>query len=171
MARMLVYAGIDEAGYGPMLGPLCVACSVFAIPDHDPDIAGPCDMWKRLKKAVCKKRADKRRRIAIDDSKKIKLPNQGSIHPLRFLERGVLGFHMAMSDCPACDDDLFKNLQLSVCQAAWYASTTPLPVAHTIDELRIVASREAVSCYIPVDGEAARPRVPRALRQAARRGR
>src|SRR5262245_15423136 len=89
---MLVYAGIDEAGYGPMLGPLCVACTAFVVQDHDPETAGGCDLWKKLKKAVCKKRTDKRRRIAVDDSKKIKLPNDGNVHPLRFLERGVLSF-------------------------------------------------------------------------------
>src|SRR5436190_9839198 len=138
---MLIYAGIDEAGYGPMLGPLCVGCSVFAIPDHDPEVSGASDLWKRLRKAVCKKRTDRRRRIAIDDSKKIKLPNDGNVHPLKFLERGVLGAHMAMRECPACDGDLFKNLQVAVSPAAWFSSTTVLPVAHTLDELRVVAAR------------------------------
>ncbi|MCI0362675.1 MAG: hypothetical protein L0Y44_02295 [Phycisphaerales bacterium] len=150
---MLIYAGIDEAGYGPMLGPLCVAYSVFTIPDHDPDRAGACDLWKRLKKAVCKKRADRRRRIAIDDSKKIKLPNDGNVHPLRFLERGVLGVHMAMSDCPGCDGDLLSNLKAAISSAPWYDSSTQLPVAHTLDELRIAAARlrktmltESITC-------------------------
>ena len=150
---MLIYAGIDEAGYGPMLGPLCVACSVFCIPDHDPEKSGACDLWKRLHSAVCKKRTDKKRRIAIDDSKKIKLPNDGRIHPLKFLERGVLGMHMAMSECPSCDGDLFRRLQTGVPPSAWYDSTTDLPVAQTADELRIAASRlrqtllaESITC-------------------------
>jgi len=156
---MLIYAGIDEAGYGPMLGPLCVACSVFAVHGHDPDVSGPCDLWKTLKKAVCRKRADKKRRIAIDDSKKIKLPNDGNVHPLRFLERGVLGFHMApietgAADCPQCDDHLFRRLRVGADPAAWYQSVTALPVAHTFDELRIHAARlrktlhaEGVVCH------------------------
>src|SRR5262245_10587254 len=94
---MLVYAGIDEAGYGPMLGPLCVACTSFVIRDHDPDTAGACDLWKRLKKSICRKRTDKKRRIAIDDSKKLKLANDAPAHPLRFLERGVLSFLSVMN--------------------------------------------------------------------------
>lgn len=150
---MLIYAGIDEAGYGPTLGPLCVACSVFAIPDHDPDASGSCDLWKRLKKVVCKKRADRRRRIAVDDSKKIKLPNDGNVHPLRFLERGVLSFHMAASQCPVSDGDLFNALRIAMDPEAWYGSITSLPVAHTVDELRIAASRlrktmldESITC-------------------------
>ena len=114
---MLIYAGIDEAGYGPLLGPLCVACSAFVIEDHDPDVAGGCDLWKKLKKAVCRKRTDRRRRIAIEDSKKLKGANQfgdeaedvdsetttsrrskAPPHPLKHLERGVLAFNATRMD-------------------------------------------------------------------------
>ncbi|MCH8212384.1 MAG: ribonuclease HII, partial [Planctomycetes bacterium] len=38
---MLVYAGIDEAGYGPMLGPLCLGCTVFVLKDYDPCQGAP----------------------------------------------------------------------------------------------------------------------------------
>lgn len=177
---VLIYAGIDEAGYGPMLGPLCVACTTFVVHDHDPDTSGGCDLWKRLKSAVCKKKSDKRRRIAVDDSKKLKNANDCATHPLKHLERGVLSFasgilpppckgggegvgeaHVADAeaglgaDAPPPplpspsrggelslrDDELFKQLNVSVPVAAWYGSTTPLPVAHTADELRIAASR------------------------------
>ena len=89
---MLIYAGIDEAGYGPMLGPLCIGCAAFTIPDHDPDQHGRIDLWKRLGRAVCKKKADRRNRIAIDDSKNLKGPNNGPTHPLLHLERAVLAF-------------------------------------------------------------------------------
>jgi hypothetical protein len=149
---MLVYAGIDEAGYGPMLGPLCVACSAFVVHDHDPETAGGCDLWQRLKQAVCKKRTDKRHRIAVDDSKEIKLPNDGTVHPLRFLERGVLSFlSVTPSECDESsgtgtrlyvrDDELFRKLQANIAPADWYRSTTALPVANTEDELRIVIAR------------------------------
>ena len=149
---MLVYAGIDEAGYGPMLGPLCVACTTFVIPDHDPDTSGPCDLWKRLKKSICRKRTDKKRRIAIDDSKKLKLANDAAAHPLRFLERGVLSFLSVMDNsCEdasvdvnhfcGCDDELFNKLNIAIAPADWYRSSTPLPITHTLDELRICISR------------------------------
>src|SRR6185503_1765543 len=115
---MLIYAGIDEAGYGPLLGPLCVACSAFVIEHHDPDVAGGCDLWKKLNKAVCRKRTDRRRRVAVEDSKKLKGANQfgeeeengegtGSSarrkskhlpHPLKHLERGVLAFNATRID-------------------------------------------------------------------------
>lgn len=141
MSNVLIYAGIDEAGYGPMLGPLCVAATAFVIHDAEGDM---CDLWKRLSKAVCKKRSDRRKRVAIDDSKKLKLPNDSeNAHPLRHLERGVLGFMGAGCDAtsPACDEDLFQRLEVCCGGAPWYQSTTPLPVALSEDELRIAISR------------------------------
>ena len=48
-AVVLIYAGIDEAGYGPMLGPLCVASSVFVLDEHDP-AGGPPDLWRLLRR-------------------------------------------------------------------------------------------------------------------------
>jgi len=140
---MLVYAGIDEAGYGPMLGPLCVACSVLTIEDHDPE-TGPCDLWKRLAKAVCRKRTDSRKRIAIDDSKKLKGARDGSVHPLRFLERGVLSFLHAIDsnlDHCSCDHEYLSRVGAHGGERPWYGSQTHLPVGLTGDELRIAAGR------------------------------
>jgi ribonuclease HIII len=154
LSGMLIYAGIDEAGYGPMLGPLCIACTAFIAQSDDSgdsiDDNAPCDLWRRLKAAICRKRTDRRKRIAVDDSKKLKLPNdqqetpirrKASAHPLKHLERGVLSFCMTSIDCPDCDGDLFARLSLCVSPASWYGSTTALPVAQTLDELRIAASR------------------------------
>jgi len=140
---MLVYAGIDEAGYGPMLGPLCVACSALVIDDHDPE-TGPCDLWKRLSKVICRKRTDSRKRIAIDDSKKLKGARDGQVHPLRFLERGVLSFLHVTSQNPdhcGCDHDYFGKVGVQSAERPWYGSRTNLPVGSTGDELRIAAGR------------------------------
>ena len=92
---MLIYAGIDEAGYGPMLGPLCIGATVFRVRDHDPEAGAP-DLWRLLRGAVCRKRSDRRRRIAVDDSKKLKAVESAKTHPLQYLERGVLAFCGAM---------------------------------------------------------------------------
>jgi ribonuclease HII len=146
---VLIYAGIDEAGYGPLLGPLCVGCTAFVIPDHDPETAGACDLWKRLSKAVCRKRTDRRRRIAIDDSKLLKGANDSPQHPLKCLERGVLSFLYAQTVASlslergilhTCSD-LFRHVGVAVDAHDWYRSTTPLPIGQTGDELRIAASR------------------------------
>ena len=38
---MLYYAGIDEAGYGPMLGPLCIGSTLFKVKDCEPAAGAP----------------------------------------------------------------------------------------------------------------------------------
>jgi hypothetical protein len=137
---MLVYAGIDEAGYGPMLGPLCVGCSVFVIEDATPQ-EGPPDLWRLLGAAVCRQRRDRRHRIAIDDSKKLKSANGTKAHPLRHLERGVLCFNAQRHPIPETDAVLLEQLGTQLGTQPWYGSTTNLPLAYQPDELRIAASR------------------------------
>ncbi|MHC4947378.1 MAG: ribonuclease H family protein [Planctomycetota bacterium] len=139
---MLVYAGIDEAGYGPMLGPLCIGAVAFVLPGDDP-ADGPPNLWRRLSAAVCRGRRDRRRRIAVDDSKRLKGAAGGRAHPLTHLERAVLCFAAAAGDegLPLLDASVFRRLGAAVPAADWYGSRTPLPVGQTRDELRIATAR------------------------------
>ncbi len=123
-----------------MLGPLCLGCAVFALKDHDPDDGAP-DLWKLLRPAVCRARRDRRHRIAIDDSKKLKAAATPRVHPLRYLERGVLSTLGASDRWPRTDDRLLRLLGVEVPSAPWYDSTVDLPVGQGADELRIGASR------------------------------
>jgi ribonuclease HII len=136
---MLVYAGIDEAGYGPMLGPLCVACTTFVLDRHDPADGAP-NLWRLLAGAVCRKPTDKKRRVAVDDSKRLKGAAGGASHPLRHLERGVLSFCPAAA-LPRTDARLLALLGADVPPQPWFASTTSVPVAFTADQLRIARAR------------------------------
>lgn len=135
----IVYAGIDEAGYGPMLGPLCVAASAFAIDGHDPGDGAP-DLWERLESAVCRGARDAQRRIAVDDSKRLKGANDARAHPLRHLERGVLSFAGGPERLPD-DDALLSLLGSAAPDRDWYATPIELPVAHDAGSLRIDAAR------------------------------
>ncbi|HLW64983.1 MAG TPA: hypothetical protein VKS79_06640 [Gemmataceae bacterium] len=73
--------GIDEAGYGPNLGPLVQTAVGFHL-DCDPDAV---DLWKLLSKCVRRSGEDDDR-LVIDDSKKV----YGSQRGLEDLELGVL---------------------------------------------------------------------------------
>ncbi len=139
-AVVLIYAGIDEAGYGPMLGPLCVASSVFVLDEHDP-AGGPPDLWRLLRAAVCRKPSDRKRRVAVDDSKKLKGANAGPNHPLRHLERAVLAFQPYGDTPPDTDDALLAPLGAEAPGHPWFAGQTKLPLAHTIDQVRISRGR------------------------------
>lgn len=137
----LLYAGIDEAGYGPMLGPLCVALSAFRVEDWTPGDPAP-NLWITLRSAVCRSGSDKKRRIPVADSKALKLANDAKTrHPLTHLERGVLCFLAAAQGIPGCDEELHGLLGADLEPAPWYAGDRlPLPVSCTLESLATSAN-------------------------------
>ncbi|MBI1337032.1 MAG: hypothetical protein GC164_08730 [Phycisphaera sp.] len=148
---MRVYAGIDEAGYGPMFGPLVVGRSVFAVdsqgdghfdPDDGRDNWRPCDLWAMLRGAVSAKLDRKAGKIAVNDSKKLHTKAAG----VRHLERGVLAFLHSMTSPVASVDRLLDALGARAHRdgdlAPWYAPCDarpwePLPRACTVGEVAV----------------------------------
>ena len=136
---MLVYAGIDEAGYGPMFGPLCVASSAFVLEDYIPEEGAP-DLWSILNHILCKNRRDAKNKIAVNDSKQLKSNTKKKA--LTHLERGVFAFMNAMGlEFPANDDSFFNALQCKKTETPWYETQTSLPVGNDIDVLKIDSAR------------------------------
>lgn len=137
----LVYAGIDEAGFGPMLGPLCVGLAVLRINRWQPGEPAP-DVWAALEPAVARAVKGAGARLPIADSKVLKLPNSGKRHPLTHLERGVLSFLCAGgTSMPADDAGLFAALGTSLAREAWYTGdASPVPAACDADRLGIDAN-------------------------------
>lgn len=61
--RAAILAGIDEAGLGPMLGPLSIGLSAFRVPRAD------CDLWTELAAAVTRELERGPERFVVADSK------------------------------------------------------------------------------------------------------
>jgi ribonuclease HII len=115
--------GIDEAGYGPNLGPFvmtAVACRV-------PECHAAADMWNVLRSAARRHNEPCDARMVVADSKVVFSPARG----LAGLEHTV---HTALHGkpvhnvaaildclCPDCHEDMRRE--------PWYRGTTTLPMA------------------------------------------
>ena len=102
---MFVYAGIDEAGYGPLFGPLVIVRSIFVLDRYEPALEPP-SLWRLLRSTVCKKPGDKKRRLAVNDSKMLYKPAWSLDH----IERGVLSFLSTAGITPQNLAELLENL-------------------------------------------------------------
>lgn len=78
-----IVAGIDECGYGPLLGPLVVSSSIFLIMEQP-----EADIWDRLPNSVSGLKKGLGGRILVCDSKKAYSHQTGFKH----LERTVRAF-------------------------------------------------------------------------------
>lgn len=122
----MIVAGIDEAGLGPVLGPLVATAVAISVPD---DRAGE-SMWKLLAPEVSRKPARRGQAVAFGDSKK--LYSRKSKAGLTHLERGVLG--MLATRGRKCDSlqellaVLAPDLAGQLAVYPWYANAdVPLP--------------------------------------------
>lgn len=136
---MLIYAGIDEAGYGPILGPLVVGRSVFALRDATPDQTP--NLWDILHGSVCQKLSNRQGRIPVNDSKKLKTKAAG----VRHLELGVMSFLSTFADRPADMgvwlDQLGETTHHQRHALPWYdGSWQELPTANTDAQISVAAN-------------------------------
>ncbi|MHC4619464.1 MAG: ribonuclease H family protein [Planctomycetota bacterium] len=100
---MAVLAGIDEAGYGPILGPLVVSCCTFSVPRR----LIKADLWQVLRKSVGNKRKHLAGRLLVADSKKAYSKSTG----IKPLERTVL----ACLKCLYKEPDTLSEFLMMVC--------------------------------------------------------
>lgn len=137
----LIYVGIDEAGYGPMLGPLCVGAAVFRVSGWGSGDPAP-DLWALMERGVCRAVKGAQGRVPVADSKKLKLSNQlKTKHPLTHLERGVLSF-LVGAGMEAWDEGaLCERVGARFEDAPWYEqAAAELPVSTGADQVRISAN-------------------------------
>jgi len=137
----LILCGIDEAGYGPTLGPLCVGLAVLRINDWDAGEKVP-NLWTLLRRGVARQISRSGRRVVIADSKLLKLPNDSKTrHPLLHLERGVLSAGRCAGLEAGTDADLLAGLGTRLGEGPWYAGEPfPLPLGSSPEEVAIAAN-------------------------------
>ena len=145
--------GIDEAGYGPNLGPFVMSAVACRVPAQ----LTTADLWHVLQTAVRRAGQAGAGRLLVDDSKVVYATSRG----LAALETGVLAaLH------PECSEETPALRQLlealcpdshgELCAEAWYTGTTPLPMESSVDELGAAggvfreACEEAGVCWGPV---------------------
>ena len=120
--------GIDEAGYGPNLGPMVQTSVPLRVPD------GAVDLWDTLAKAVRRAGGPDDGRLLIDDSKKV---NEGSLGFLR-LEQGVLAALAGESVLPFSLGDFLKlyavgESRSDLLREAWFDVTLVLPASAKLE--------------------------------------
>lgn len=137
MVGSAIIVGIDEAGYGPVLGPLVVSASAFKVPLA----SAATDLWRLLKTCVSKRVSQRDARIPILDSKKLYKPTDG----VGKLERTVLSVTGAWREVPS---DLHQLLRLVAPDAMamlqeypWYKGSNPrLPRAADAPGVKLTAT-------------------------------
>jgi len=137
---MTLLIGIDEAGYGPNLGPLCIGATAWLAPSAKTS-APPIDLYQLLTNIITLKPDGER--IAIADSKQLYKPaSHSKNNGLRHLERGVLTAMAALGKTTSDWRALLTPPELP-----WYADfNCPLPIDATATELSELAERFLATC-------------------------
>ena len=133
---MAILVGIDEAGYGPLLGPLVASSVAFSIPDEHLK----ADMWHLLQRAVGKQKRQLAGRLLITDSKKAYTKSSGVTH----LRRSVL----ASLACAGSSANNTGKLLETLCpdcfsrtsQYPWYADLGDQMLGGDADDISLATS-------------------------------
>jgi hypothetical protein len=137
---MAYLIGMDEAGYGPNLGPLVIAATVWRVEE-----SRPRDLYDTLAAGVTRDATEARakNRLAIADSKELYQPQRG----IADLERGVLASLLAMGEPLPRVGDLLSTVVRQAADNAiehfpWHANQDEsLPIACDPDDCRAAGER------------------------------
>ncbi len=99
---MTLLVGMDEAGFGPLLGPLVVSSTAFSVPDNRVQT----DLWPLLSRSVGRQRKHLAGRLLICDSKKAYTRTVGIHH----LQRTVLAVLSCLGIRPRSLAELLRLL-------------------------------------------------------------
>jgi hypothetical protein len=133
--------GIDEAGYGPNLGPLVMTSVACRVPEELAD----ANLWRVLRTAVRRRAKADDRRLFIEDSKLVYSPARGLVD----LETGVLATLLPDGGAISLTqflDRLYGPRSPDHASEPWYSGSTLLPVAADPANLVVAADRLVRSC-------------------------
>lgn len=141
---MGIFAGIDEAGFGPVLGPLVVSSVVFSVPD---DVL-KSDMWKILTRAVGRKKSRLHGRVLITDSKKAYNRSAGIGHLRRTVltSVGALYGNDKKVVLPSTAGELFDVL----CPPGWAGRLLEYPWYESIENYPLGSENEDIQIAVSV---------------------
>lgn len=139
---MAVLAGIDEAGFGPVLGPLVVSGVAFRVPESQLEAC----LWDMLRSTCARNTKRGRRRLVIADSKEVY--RSGG---LPALERAVLVMLAARgsrpASCHALLDEIAPGARQQLRQYPWYADTdVALPLSDGLGDIGTRANAIRLNC-------------------------
>ncbi|MFA5292257.1 MAG: hypothetical protein WC496_04395 [Phycisphaerae bacterium] len=130
-----VVAGIDEAGLGPILGPLVVSSACFSVPAEKIG----ADMWQLLADGVSSNKKHLAGRLLICDSKKAYNSTIGT----GFLEKTVLSCLKCLSKTPdsvaQLVDSLSPDSKQKLLDCPWYKNIGLQKMNYNADEISISA--------------------------------
>jgi ribonuclease HII len=130
-----IAVGIDEAGLGPILGPLVVSAAAFSMPAEKMG----ADMWQSLADSVASNKKHLAGRLLICDSKKAYNPSIGISH----LEKTVLSCLKCLSKTPHTAAELVDTLGCDsmprLLECPWYKNIDRQKISFNADEISISA--------------------------------
>ena len=133
---MAVLVGIDEAGFGPILGPLVVSSTAFSIGEEKPG----ADLWQVLRRSVSTSGRHLAGRVLITDSKKAYNRKKGVKH----LERATLACLQSLGKEPATVSELLSVLSPDSLQRLkvypWYRNITEHKILADKTDIGIASS-------------------------------